>query len=65
MKEKAENVKAYIESKYNKLKSNEQMRKEAWDMLEDKMDHLNLNETEKEIIKQDVLHKEAELNRRM
>lgn len=65
MKEKAENAKAYIESRYNKLKTNERERKEAWDMLETKMQHLNLNETERELIKQDIMHKEAELNRRM
>jgi len=34
-------------------------------MLEQKMEHLKLTETEKELIKQDILHKEAELNRRM
>ena len=33
-------------------------------MLEHKMNHLNLSEKEKELIKQDILHKEAELNRR-
>ena len=51
MKEKAENAKAYIESRYSKLKNNERERKEAWDMLESKMQHLNLSETEKELIK--------------
>ena len=65
MKERAENAKAYIESKYSKLKTDEQERKEAWDMLESKMMHLNLSETEKELIKQDIMHKEAELNRKM
>ena len=34
-------------------------------MLEQKMENLNLTETEKNLIKQDILHKEAELNRRM
>jgi hypothetical protein len=29
------------------------------------MDNLNLSETEKALIKQDILHKEAELNRKM
>ena len=65
MKERAENAKAYIESKYSKLKTDEQERKEAWDMLESKMMHLNLSEQEKELIKQDIMHKEAELNRKM
>lgn len=64
MKERAENAKAYIEGKYSKLKYNEQERKEAWDMLETKMDHLQLSEREKELIKQDIMHKEAELNRK-
>ena len=65
MKEKAENAKAYIESRYNRLKVNERERKEAWDMLESKMQTLNLSEQEKELIKQDIMHKEAELNRKM
>jgi hypothetical protein len=34
-------------------------------MLENKMVRLNLSETERELIKQDIMHKEAELNRRM
>lgn len=29
------------------------------------MMHLNLSEQERELIKQDIMHKEAELNRRM
>jgi hypothetical protein len=33
-------------------------------MLEHKMENLNLSEREKELIKQDIMHKEAELNRR-
>jgi hypothetical protein len=33
-------------------------------MLETKMENLKLTDTEKELIKQDILHKEAELNRR-
>ena len=65
MKERAENAKAFIESRYTKLKNDEKERKEAWDMLESKMMHLNLSEQEKELIKQDIMHKEAELNRRM
>ena len=65
MKEKAEAAKAFIESRYSKLKNDEKERKEAWDMLENKMMRLNLSETERELIKQDIMHKEAELNRRM
>lgn len=64
MKERAEIAKNYIENKYNKKKTDETERKDAWEMLEHKMNHLNLSEKEKELIKQDILHKEAELNRR-
>lgn len=34
-------------------------------MLVSKMEKLNLSEAEQELIKQDILHKEAELNRKM
>ena len=57
-------MKDYIESKYARLKTEEKERKEGWDLLKKKMDLLNLTPHEKELIKQDVLHKEAELNRR-
>jgi hypothetical protein len=43
-KERAEHAKAFIESKYSKLKNDEKERKEAWDMLENKMVRLNLSE---------------------
>ena len=39
-------------------------RKKGWDLLKKKMDMLDLTPHEKELIKQDVLHKEAELNRK-
>lgn len=74
-KERAENAKAYIERKYQKLKDEEKEKKEgrcalsitylAWEMLVKKMEKLNLSEAEQELIKQDILHKEAELNRKM
>ena len=41
------------------------MLKLGWDMLQCKMEKLNLTEAEQELIKQDILHKEAELNRKM
>lgn len=63
-KEKAEIVKNYIEGKYARKKNEEKERKEGWDLLKAKMDLLNLTPHEKELIKQDVLHKEAELNRK-
>ena len=37
----------------------------AWEMLVKKMEKLNLSEAEQELIKQDILHKEAEPNRKM
>ena len=37
----------------------------AWDKLTEKMNMLNLSEAEQELIKQDILHKEAEINRRL
>ena len=37
----------------------------AWEMLAKKMNLLNLNEAEQALIKQDILHKEAEINRKM
>lgn len=37
MKDRAESAKAYIESKYQKLKKDESNRKQAWDILQHKM----------------------------
>ena len=71
-KEKAEGAKAYIERKYAKLKNEEKEKKEgnlfhndhaAWDKLLKQMDKMNLSPTEKELIKQEIQHKEAELFR--
>lgn len=68
-------AKAYIENKYKKLSDEERERREgnrllilnylAWEKLTQKMVMLNLSEAEQELIKQDILHKEAELNRKM
>jgi serine/threonine kinase 38 len=65
MKDRAESAKAYIESKYQKLNKDESNRKQAFDILHHKMQKLNLSGPEQELIKQDILHKEAELNRKM
>ena len=64
MKEWAEIAKNYIENKYSKKRCEENERRDAWEMLEQKMSTLSLTEKEKELIKKDILHKEAELNRR-
>lgn len=75
MREKAEGAKAYIERKYAKLKNEEKEKKEgkdgldylnfclAWDKLLKQMDKMNLTAEEKELIKQEIQHKEAELFR--
>jgi hypothetical protein len=42
------------------LKREELDKKEKWDLLNQKMEQLDLNENEKEKIKRDILHKEAE-----
>lgn len=72
-KEKVEAAKAFLESinfqidlninligKYSKLKQEEQEKKENWELLQKKMDNLNLSATEQELIKRDIMHKEAE-----
>ena len=51
MKERAEIAKSYIEGKYNKRRSDENERRDAWDMLEQKMNNLMLSEKEKDLIK--------------
>jgi serine/threonine kinase 38 len=61
--EKAQFAKTYIEMKYSKLKKEETEKKEEWDELNRRMDQLGLSVTEKELIKEEILHKEAELLR--
>lgn len=58
-KERAEAAKAYIEQKYAKLKKEETERKAAWTQLRQKMGELQLNAEEQEMIKQEIMHKEA------
>lgn len=72
-REKAEGAKAYIEGKYSKLKNEEKEKKEgktfiftdfiAWDKLIKQMDLMQLSPNEKDLIKQEIQHKEAELFR--
>lgn len=59
-REKAEAAKAFIEKKYSKLKQVESEKREGWDQLSQKMNELSLSTTEQQIIKQEILHKEAE-----
>ena len=56
-------AKSYIEKKYSMKKEKEEEKKKDWDFFNKKMDELNLSNKEKELIKKDVLHKEAEILR--
>jgi serine/threonine kinase 38 len=53
-------AKSYIEKKYSLKKEKEEEKKKDWDFFNKKMEELNLSTKEKDLIKKDVLHKEAE-----
>lgn len=59
-RERAEAAKAYIEQKYSKMKREESEKKECWEELSRKMQELNLSQTEQHLIRQNILHEEAE-----
>jgi len=59
-KDKAEAAKAYIERKYQKQLREEQERKEHWGDIIRVMNEMQLSENEQDLIRQEVLHKEAE-----
>jgi serine/threonine kinase 38 len=58
--ERAEAAKAYIQNKYSRLKKEQSEKKVIWDELKSKMGKLNLSEPEKLLIKQEILHKDAQ-----
>lgn len=58
-----EAAKSYIEDKYSRLLQEEKEKREKWEQLVSKMTSLNYTSIEQQIIKQDILHKEAELMR--
>ncbi len=72
-KEKAESIKAYIEGKYSKMSQEEKEKKEgtvparslpvAWERLKTEMAKANLSPAEQELIKKEILHREAVINR--
>ncbi len=73
-KEKAESIKAYIEGKYSKMSQEEKEKKEgspflaltchiAWEKLKTEMAKANLSVAEQELIKKEILHREAIINR--
>ncbi|OMJ88442.1 hypothetical protein SteCoe_9668 [Stentor coeruleus] len=57
---KANAAKQYIEKKYNKLKETEEERKTEWEELQKKMSELQLTATEQNLIKHEIMHKEAQ-----
>jgi serine/threonine kinase 38 len=63
-RDKAEAAKAYIERKYSMQKRTDEERKDNWGELARKMEELNLTPNEQSLIKQEILHKEAEQLRR-
>lgn len=61
--EKANVAKNYIEKKYSKMKEDEEERKIEWQELNQKMTDLQLTATEQNLIKHEILHKEAQILR--
>jgi serine/threonine kinase 38 len=64
LKEKAQFIKQYIECKYKKLKQEEAIKTEAWEKVKIEMAKLGLAKEEQELITKEILHREAELNRK-
>ncbi|CAG9315864.1 unnamed protein product [Blepharisma stoltei] len=62
-RDRAQLAKAYIEGRFSKLKEEEEGRREEWQELNKIMDELCLSSSERSMIKQEILHKEAELLR--
>lgn len=56
-------AKNYIEKKYQFKKQNEDEKKKEWDLLNEKLDDLEISSQEKQLIKEDVIKKESELLR--
>jgi hypothetical protein len=53
-------AKSYIEKKYKMKKLEEDKKKEEWDLFNKKLMDYNLPAHQKDSIKQELLHKEAE-----
>ncbi|CAD8172568.1 unnamed protein product [Paramecium pentaurelia] len=62
-KERVEAAKQYIEKKYQKLLYEQKEKREKWEQLIQKLTNLNYTPIEQQVIKQDLLHKEAEIMR--
>lgn len=63
-KSKAQAAKSYIEMRYSKIKQEEKIKKAAWKELKQKMTELSLTTTEQNLVKSQVLKKEAEILRK-
>ncbi len=61
--ERVQIAKSYIEKKYRMKRIQEEEKKKDWNNFTQKMDELNLSSKEKDIIKKDVIKKEAEFLR--
>ena len=53
-------AKSYIEKKYSIKKIKEEIKKKDWDLITSKLNNLNLSESQKEELKKNFLHQEAE-----
>jgi len=53
-------AKSYIEKKYSIKKIKEESKKKDWDLITSKLNNLNLPESQKEELKKNFLHQEAE-----
>ena len=53
-------AKSYIEKKYSIKKIKEEIKKKDWDLINSKLNNLNLSESQKEELKKNFLHQEAE-----
>lgn len=54
---------SFILEKYTKLKQDEKEKKEDWELILKKMEEAQMSNSEKEIFKREILHKDAELLR--
>lgn len=63
-REKVETAKAYIEQKYSRIKEEEERKRSDWEEFNKKLSQMNLSSVERDILKQEVLHKAAEQLRR-
>ncbi|CAG9319072.1 unnamed protein product [Blepharisma stoltei] len=62
--ERAQAAKEYIERKFLRLKKMQEEKQEEWTTLRERMNEMNLSNTDKQLITQEIQHKEAELLRK-